>query len=134
MIIEIIESVRDRYLSWRTGHNKQERDWIKWRDENIVTNAITIENMFMNFQYILPVSIDIFNHNDPFCWSPCTEFNQYLYPQRPLGQNAVWYFARGFRDTWDGRFHICGLRAEQDQVFVATNSQEDAIMIALKWS
>lgn len=130
----MIEWIKDRYLTWRTGFDRQERAWRKWRDQNIVLQADTIENMFMNFKYIVPVSTSVFDPDEPFGWCPCEDFKQYLYPARELGKNAVWYFARGYRDPWDGRFHINDLRSEQDQVFVATNNKRDAIMIALRWS
>lgn len=134
MIRGIIDALQDRYLTWHTGLDRQERAWRQWRDQTIVQNATTIENMFQNFRHIIPVGLDIFDLNDPLGWSPCPEFREFLYPARPLGDNAVWYFARGYRDAWDGRFHISDLGAEQDQVFVATNSDQDAVIIALRWS
>ena len=134
MIRSIIDALQDRYLTWHTGLDRQQRVWRQWRDETIVHNATTVENMFQNFEHIVPVSTDIFDLDEPFGWIPCSQFREFLYPQRSLGSNAVYYFARGYRDVWDGRFHICDLRAEQDQVFVATNSETDAVIIALRWS
>lgn len=130
----MIEYIKDRYLTWLTGMDRQERTWLKWQQENIVQNAGTVENMFCNFKYIIPVSTDIFDLDDPFGWYPCDDFKQYLYPTRELGNNAVFYFARGYRDQWDGQFHINDLRGDIDQVFVATNNRQDATMIALRWS
>ena len=134
MIRAIIESLQDRYLTWRTGMSREEREFREWVDRNVVQNAATMENMFQNFQHIVPVSTGIFDLDEPFGWTPCREFQEYLYPARPLGSNAVYYFARGYRDPWDGRFHISDLGAEQDQVFVATNSDQDAVIIALRWA
>ena len=88
----------------------------------------------MNFEYILPVSTNIFHLDEPFGWTPCKDFKQYMYPNRALGDCAVYYFARGYRDEWDVRFHLNDMRPEQDQVFVATNNGVDAMMIALKYS
>lgn len=138
----MIEWIRDRWLTRRTGMSREDREFCQWVDRNIVHNANTVENMFHNFEYIVPVSTDIFDLDKPFGsqtawpfgWTPCEGFREYLYPNRPLGANAVYYFARGYRDAWDGRFHISDLRGEQDQVFVATNSDRDAMMIALRWS
>ena len=131
--MQIIEYIKDKWLTWRTGLDKQTRTWLKWEDENIVHRAGTIENMFMNFKYILPVSTMIFNHAEPFGWVPNEDFGQYLYPNRALGDNAVYYFARGHRDHWDGRFHLTEIGGG-DQVVVATNNEVDAMMIALKYS
>lgn len=130
----MIEYIKDRWLTWRTGLSKQERIWRKWNQETIVHNARTIENMFMNFKHIIPVSTDIFCLEEPFGWYPNEDFKQYLYPNRQLGDNSVFYFARGYRDQWDGHFHLSDMMSEQDQVFVATNNDRDAMMIALKYS
>jgi hypothetical protein len=123
----------DKWLTWRTGLTKQDRIWHKWRRENIVHSANTIENMFMNFDYILPVTTKIFNPKEPFGWVPCKDFQQYMYPRRDLNNCTVYYFARGERNKWDGRFHIDEFGG-YDQVFVATNNSKDAVMIALKYS
>ena len=130
----MIEWIVDRYLTWRTGLDKQQRVWRKWQEENIVLGASTIENMFMHFKHIVPVSIRIFDLDEPFGWLPCEDFRQYQYPNRALGDNTVYYFARGYRDEWDGKFHLNDLRHDQDQVFVATNNDVDAMLIALKYS
>ena len=129
-----VAAIKDKWLTWRTGKDKQQRDWESWRDKNVVSRASTIENMFMNFKHIVPVSTNIFDLDEPFGWCPCKDFKQYLYPHRELGNNAVFYFARGYRDQWDGKFHLNDMRSEQDQVFVATNNDRDAFMIALKYS
>lgn len=134
MPVAIKDYVVDRYLTWRTGLNKQERTWHKWVAETVVGRADTIENMFMNFKHIIPVSTKIFDQDEPWGWVPNQNFKQYMYPHRELGDNTVYYFARGYRDQWDGRFHINDLSHEQDQVFVATNNEVDAVMIALKYS
>jgi len=132
--MQIIEYIKDKWLTWRTDLDKQTRDHRKWFEETVVRHATTIENMFMNFKYILPVTTNIFSLDDQLGWSPCEDFSQYMYPNRALGDCSVYYFARGYRDRWDGRFHLNDLRHDQDQVFVATNNDADAMMIALKYS
>ena len=131
--MQIIEYIKDKYLTWGTGLTKQERVWRKWQEENIVRHASTIENMFMNFKYIFPVSVEIFDLDEHVCWVPCKDFEQYCYPNRDLGNCAVYYFARGERNQWDGHFHFNEFGGG-DQVFVATNNEIDAMMIALKYS
>jgi hypothetical protein len=130
----MIEYIKDRWLTWRTGLDKQTRDHRKWYNGAVVQRAGTIENMFMHFKYILPVTTDIFDYSEPFGWVPCEDFLQYMYPNRALGDCAVYYFARGYRDSWDGKFHLSDMRHDQDQVFVATNNSKDAMMISLKYS
>lgn len=128
------ETVTDKWLTWRTGKERYQREWEEWAEMNIVSRANTIENMFMNFKHIIPVSTNIFDLDEPFGWAPCKDFKQYLYPTRQLGDNAVFYFARGYRDQWDKQFHLNDMRHDEDQVFVATNNDRDALMIALKYS
>jgi len=130
----MIEYIKDKYLTWRTGVDKQTRDHRKWYDETVVQRASTIENMFMNFKYILPVSTNIFDFSEPFGWYPNKEFRQYMWPNRKLDDCSVYYFARGYRDKWDGKFYMNDLRHDEDQVFVATNNEVDAMMITLKYS
>lgn len=129
----IIEYFKDQYLTWRTGLNKQDRAWRKWQGENIFRRANTIENMFVNFEYILPVSTKIFDYSEPFSCVPCEDFRQYMYPRRDLDNCAVYHFARGYRSKWDGQFHLNDMWHENEQVFVATNNSKDAVMIALKY-
>lgn len=124
----------DKWLTWRTGLDEEERLLKAWKEQNVVLRASTVENMFMHFKHVIPVSTDIFDLDEPFGWCPCEDFKQYLYPNRELGNNTMFYFARGYRDQWDGKFHINDVRAEEDQVFVATNNDSDALMIALKYS
>lgn len=130
----MIEWIKDKYLTWSTGQDKSTRLYNKWVDDTVVQRAGTIENMFMNFKYIIPVSTQVFDLSEPFGWIPCEDFKQYLYPARTLGNNAVYCFARGYRDKWGSRFHLNDMYHEQDRVFVATNSEADAVMIALKFS
>ena len=130
----MIEYIKDKWLTWRTGLDRETRNYREWYNKTVVINAGTVENMFMNFKHIVPVSTRIFDENEPFGWFPNKDFRQYLYPYRALGDCAVYYFARGYRDRWDGCFHFCDLGGDQDQVFVATNNEVDAIIIALRWS
>jgi hypothetical protein len=127
------EWIVDRYLTWRTGKDKLQRDWEAWYEVNVVYRASTIENMFMHFEHIITVDPNKFMVEDPFNWLPCEDAKQYFYPARKLGDNAVWRFERVRKDRWDDCWHVDGMGGE-DKVFVATNNHEDAIMIALKYS
>ena len=130
----MIEYIKDRWLTWRTGKNKSQRDWEQWYYENVVVCAHTIENMFMHFEHVISVNPMIFfDHSEPFAWVPCADARQYFYPQRELGENCVWRVERVRKDRWDGKLHIDEMGGE-DRVFVATNNSKDAAMIALKWS
>ena len=125
--------LKQRYLTWKTGKTEEERAWIAWYEENVVYRASTIENMFMHFKHVIKVSPEKFFQFDPFTWVPCEDAKQYFWPQRELGNNAVWRIERVRKDQWDNRWHLDEMGGS-DSVFVATNSEKDAIMISLKYA
>jgi hypothetical protein len=128
----MIEWIKDKWLTWRTGKSRAEREWQAWYEENVVYRARTIPNMFQHFKYVIEVNPNKFMLEDPFAWRPCEDAQQYFWPQRPLGNNAVWRFERVIWDKWENCWHINGL-GDEDKVFVATNNDKDATMIALKY-
>lgn len=130
----MIEWIKDKWLTWRTGKDKQQREWEAWYEINVVYRAGTIPNMFMHFKHIIEVDTRKFmDPREPFAWVPCADARQYFWPARSLGNNAVWRFERVYWNKWDKRWHIDEMAGDQDKVFVATNNDRDAMMIALKY-
>ena len=128
------ESLVDWYLTKRTGKNKQQREWEQWLEVTVVRQASTVENYFMNFKYILELDPNkVWDYSEPFGWIPVKEFKEYEFPNRPLGQNTVINWFRGYKDQWDGRFHLNDMMGG-DHVFAATNNERDALMISLRFS
>lgn len=128
------EWIVDKWLTWRTGKSKAEREWEAWYEVNVVYRARTIPDMFRHFKHVIPVSHKKFlDYNGPFAWVPVDDAMQYFWPQRALGNNAVWRFERVIWDKYDQGWHINGL-GDEDKVFVATNNDQDAIMITLKYT
>jgi hypothetical protein len=124
----------DKYLTWKTGKDKATRDWIEWYGQNVVYTANDITNMFMHFKHVIIVDLNKFmDPYEPMDWVPCADAREYFWPKRKLGENCVWRFERVRFDQWDQRWHIDELSGG-DKVFVATNSDEDATMITLKYS
>lgn len=133
VVMKIWENIKDRYLTWRTGFTRSERDYRAWCQTIINYRAPTIQQKLGNFRYIIDVDPDRFlDFSDPFSYHPVESAKQYFWPQRDLDNNCVWIIERVFRDPWTSDWHINSLGGE-DHVFVATNSESDAIMIALKW-
>ena len=131
----MIEWLKDRWLTWRTGKDKELREWEAWCKTNVVYGASSIRNRFMHFKHIIVVDPEKFlDYSDPFGFFPHDNASEYFYPERQLGENAVWCFERVRWDKWQEEWMIEDFAGERDMVFVATNSDEDAIMIALKWS
>ena len=132
--MKILEYIKDRYLTWRTGKDKSQREWEAWYDINVIYCARDITNMFENFEHVIEVRWDnFFDHEEMGAWIPNEDAKQYFWPARELGNNAVWRIERVLWDRWDNRWHITGLGGE-DKVFVATNNSKDAMMMALKYS
>lgn len=132
IIVYIRDNIVDRYLTWRTGKDKEQREWEAWYEVNVVYRASTIDNMFMHFKHIIEVDPNKFFQYDPFAWVPCEDAKQYFYPARKLGENAVWRFERVRRNFWDGCWNLDEFGGE-DVVFVATNNDHDATMLTLKY-
>ena len=132
--MDLVELIKDKYLTWRTGKDKSQREWEAWYDVNVVYRSSTIPNMFMHFKHVIEVDVNKFtNPCEPFAWVPCDDAKQYFWPQRSLGNNAVWRFERVHWNEWEKCWYINAL-GDADKIFVATNSDRDAIMIALKYS
>jgi len=130
----MIEWIKDRWLTWRTGKPKAQREWEAWYEVNVVYRASTINNMFMHFKHVIIVSPNkFFDLCEPFAYVPCEDARQYFWPARPLGENAVWRFERVMWNQWQKCWDINGL-GDRDKVFVATNNDDDAIMISLKYA
>lgn len=133
--MKFLEDLKDKWLTWQTGISKSEREYRTWREQNIVFSARDVTNFFQGYKYIIAVDYNKVNvrFNPMFGLIESDEFLSYMYPHRPLGQNCFYGDFRGYWDQWDKRFHMDDTIGNS-QMFVATNSEEDAVMIALKWT
>jgi hypothetical protein len=132
--MNIIERIKDGYITWRTGKTREEREWINWYEQNVNYRATRIKDMFKNFKHVIIVDSNKFMVEDPFAWAPCADAQQYFWPARELGDNAVWRFERVMKapsTAWEWEVNELG---GSDTVFVATNNDYDAVLIALKYS
>jgi hypothetical protein len=129
----IIDKLKDKYLTWKTGKDKATREWEAWYEVNVIYRANTIDNMFMHFEHVIEVDSKKFFQFDPFTWVPCEDAQQYLWPARPLGENCVWRFERVYWNGWENKWHINEMGGS-DKVFVATNNSADATMLALRYT
>jgi hypothetical protein len=132
--MKLLDYIKERYLTWKTGKTKDERDWTEWYYSNVHWKSGNITDMFKNFKHVITVDIEKFmNPHEPITWVPCEDAQQYFWPARPIGENCIWRFERVTWNRWENRWYINEITGE-DKVFVATNSDRDAVMIALKWS
>jgi hypothetical protein len=133
MLLKLKDYVEDKYLTWRTGKDKAQREWEAWYEVNVVYRANTIDNMFQHFKHIITVNPELFfDRCEPFAYVPNEDARQYFWPQRPVTNTCVWRFERVIWDKWSNSWMINGL-GDRDKVFVATNNDRDAMMIALKF-
>jgi len=130
--MKLLDDIRDRWTTWRTGKSRTEREWEDWYDKNVNWRANNITDMFKNFKHVIEVDATKFLWDEGTVWAPHPAAQQYFYPQRSLGENCVWRLERVSWSDWQKRWIINGIGSE-DRVFVATNSDEDAVMIALRW-
>ncbi len=131
--MDLIDRLKDWYLTRKTGKSKKQREWEAWYEQNVNFRATRIKDMFKNFEHIIMVNPDKFFKFDPFAWVPCDDAKQYFWPARELGTNCVWRFERVINapsTAWEWEINELG---GYDKVFVATNNEQDAIMIALKY-
>ena len=134
MIKLVIDFIVDKWLTWRTGKDRDQREWEAWYESNVVYRASTIDNMFQHFKHVIAVDSQKFvDHSEPFAYVPNDDAKQYFWPFRELGNNAVWRFERVYWNEWEKRWHINDM-GDTDKIFVATNNDMDAMMIALKYS
>lgn len=128
---DLLDYIKDWWLTWRTGKNKSEREWDAWYNENINWLSPRVSSMFEKFKHVIEVDKDKFFQFDPFAWVPCEDAKQYFWPARKLGTNAVWRIEQVIPYGSDD-YYINGIGGES-KVFVVTNNDRDAMMIALKY-
>jgi hypothetical protein len=126
--MKLIDDIKDRWITWRTGKSRTEREWEAWYNTNVNWRAHDITNMFEKFKHVIEVDTNRFLWDAGLDWVPHPDAKQYFWPQRPLGENCVWRLERVSWNPWEKRWNITTM-GEEDKVFVATNSDEDAIMI-----
>lgn len=132
--MKLLERIKDWYLTRKTGKTKDVRDYEAWHRQNVNVRATRIKDKFKNFKHIIVADPNRFlDLIDPFGWHACEDAQQYFWPVRPLGENCIWSIDRVIRapsTAWEWEINELG---GTDRVFVATNDDEDAVMIALKY-
>jgi hypothetical protein len=128
------EWIINKWLDFWTKTTKEQREWDAWYNENVNWLSPRISFMFSKFKHVIIVDTNKFvDHSEPFAWVPCPDAKQYFWPDRELGNNAVWRFERVCWHSGDQDWVVNGMGSE-DHIFVATNNDEDAAMIALKYT
>lgn len=127
--------VMDWYLTRKTGKRREDREYESWLAHNVNRRASQIRHgIFQHFRHVIVVNPDkFFDLQEPFSWVPCQDARQYMWPERALGDNMVWLFERVTHSDYENDWVINAL-GDRDLVFVATNNDSDAAMLAIKYS
>jgi len=131
--VNLTERIVDWYLTRKTDKSKDQREYESWYRQNVNLRTRRIKEMLANFQYIVVVDPEKFFTSDPFTWAVNKDAQQYFWPDCSIDKSAVWIFERvlnGPSTNWEWEISDGG----EERVFVATNNEKDAIMIALRWS
>ena len=135
--MKLYNDIKAKYFQWRHGMDQAQWDYKQWNEAHICQRANDVTNYFQGFKHVIPVSyLRVNTILEPMFGMhvPGPEIKEYTWPNKEVGQHAMLGHFRGFWDKWDGRFHISDIGGDVDQVFVATNNDEDAFMIALRFS
>jgi hypothetical protein len=132
--MKLIEQIKDWYYFKKTGYTRAERDYKEWYESTVNWRATRVRDIFHNFRHVIVVDPEKFFDYDPLAYYPKKEAQQYFWPHRVIGENAVWRWERVMRTPSTGNEWAVNELGGEDTVFVATNNERDAVMIALKYS
>lgn len=130
---QVYENSKERWITWRTGKDKIQREWEAWCDVTVHRRANTVEDYYCNFKHIIEVDpAKVYDPACPFGWTYVKDFQQFAFPNRALGENTMCEWFRCLDKSWDGKTHINEIGGG-DHLFAATNNDKDAIIITLKY-
>jgi len=134
LLTKLLKSVKERFLTWHTGLDTQTREYQEWEQSVVNRRADYVDTFFYGFTHIIALDYyKVYSNPDPFYGhTPTYDFLSYMYPNREGSTDRCYYHI--FRGNWENdRFYItdfgCG-----DQLFVGTNSAEDAVQLALRYA
>jgi hypothetical protein len=107
-------------------------DHAAWNSKFVNQSAATVEDYFHHFKYILIVdprkALSITSSY------PIVAFSEYEYPNRPRSEaSLIRIFRVTTRNETDGKHYFDEVWG-RDTVFVATNNEQDAVMITLRFT
>ena len=132
--MKLLEQIKDWYYFKKTGYTRAEREYLVWYEVTVDWRATRVRDIFHNFQHVVVVDPDKFFDYDPLLLAPKKEAQQYFWPHRTLEETCVWRWERVVKTPGTGNKWAVDELSGGDTLFVATNSEQDAVMIALKWS
>lgn len=134
--MNILDNIKDWYITKKTGLTKEERRVRAWYDERINYRASYVDEIYHGFDYIIEVDpFRVLDFGSPFGWHSLTDFQKYQYPKQPVEAAAFWAWVRGFRENSFGRRRYAHNEiGGGDNLFVMTNSKEIAVEVTAKYA
>lgn len=137
--MNLINKIKEWYLTRKTGLTQEERRIREWYDSRINYRSTYLNEIYHGFDYIIEVDpFRVLNFASPFGWETMPDFKKYQYPNLPLEDSASWAWVRGFweNDKFFGqkRRYCHNEIGGGDNLFVMTNSKQVAVDIAVKFT
>jgi hypothetical protein len=133
ILMTLWQQIKDWYHFRKTGYTRAEREYRTWYEATVNWRATRVRDIFHNFRHVIVVDPEKFFDYDPLAYAPKAEAQQYFWPVRPIGENCIWRWERVIKcPATAGEWSVNELGGA-DTVFVATNSDADAVMLALKY-
>lgn len=132
--MKLIDSIVDWYLTKRTGKTKIRREYDAWYDTVVDRTALDPRKYFKGFKHIIELDRNkVYPEFHPFCGEIMSiEFKKFLYPQKPLGENIVCAWGtKGERPSVASGIIMSFYGDQELSILVATNSDEDALMLTM---
>lgn len=134
--MNIFSRIKERYMDWRYPTTKHQRRLEAWLRPRIFYPGRTPKEYFCGFKFVVRVNYDsVYSgpYDGMFGRSMCQDFKAYLYPTRSFEEGpCIALIDRGLWNKYTGEFEFNGLGGD-DEMFVATNNEDDVIMLALRF-
>ncbi len=130
MVISKYRSIQENFRIWfqskYLGIKPDEVRYREWLDTVYNPRATKITEILFGFKYIVSVDYKKWFEMNPKMWEPVEDAKQYVGIDKGL--------IRWERGNWNGDVFEVNELFGGDYLFVGTNSEEDAVMITLKFA
>lgn len=120
---------------WEKGIAKESWSFSQFIDQNINKDALYVKDYFRGFKYIIQLDPDkALTHDYNYDDYVVPEFREFMYPRKSLSDHCVVRTLTINTQTRDGQITKFPGRMNVEQTFAATNNEQDAFMIKLRFS
>lgn len=136
---KLYEKLHAIYLKVFRGISKEDWEFKKFNEMNINQRADDVASYFCGFKYVIALdltkslTLPVSSVNKRYISS---ELYEYMYPQRAVGDHCIVEFLEVMPESlqYSDKIHIMQYSGYGIyQLFAATNNEEDAFMIKLRF-